>query len=99
MYNISPPNIDVDGIRLNLFFDSGCGDMVVKKSALDRLVGVGRAKQVISRQLVNTGVEDQKSVSKDGVYSVCLPLQNGKNAVLSGLCMPKITSQFMTWVL
>ena len=23
--------IDVDGIRLNLFFDSGCGDMVVKK--------------------------------------------------------------------
>ena len=38
--------IDVDGIRLNLFFDSGCVDMVVKKSALDRLVGVGQAKQV-----------------------------------------------------
>ena len=59
--------IDVDGIRLNLFFNSGCGDMVVKKSALDRLVGVGWAKQVISVPLVIPGVGDHKSVSKDGV--------------------------------
>ena len=63
--------IHVDGIRLNLFFDSGCGDMVVKKSTLDRLVGVGRAKQVISGQLVITG-GGKKSVSKDGMYSVCM---------------------------
>ena len=66
--------------------------MVVKKCALDRL-GIGRTKQMISGPLVITGVGDQKSVSKDGVYSVCLPLQNGKNAVLSGLCMPKITTE------
>ena len=54
------------------------------KSALGRLVGVGRAKQVISGPLVIIGIGDQKSVSKDGVYSVCLSLQNGRNAVLSG---------------
>ena len=86
--------IDVDGSRINLFFDSGCGDMVVKKSAVDRLVGADQAKQVISGPLVITGVGDQKSVSKDGVYSICLPLQNGKNAMLCGLCMPKITTEF-----
>ena len=48
---------------------------------------------MISGPLVITGVGDKKSVSKDGVYSVCLPLQNGKNAVLSGLCIPKITTE------
>ena len=27
--------IDVEGIKLNLFFDSGCGDMVAKRSVIE----------------------------------------------------------------
>ena len=39
---------EVDGIQLNLFSDSGCGDVVIKKSAIDKLIVVGRAKQIVS---------------------------------------------------
>ena len=86
--------IDVDGIKLNLFFDRGCGDIVIKKSAIDKLVGIGRAKQIVSGPLEITGIGDQTSVSDDGFSSVCLPLHNGSNAVLGGRCMSKITAQF-----
>ena len=86
--------INVDEIELNLFFDSGCGDIIVKKSALDKLIGVGRGKQVIHGPIVITGVGEQKTVCEDGIYSVCLRLHNGRNAVLTGLCLSKITSEF-----
>ena len=36
--------IEIEGHKFDLFFDSGYGDMVIKKSALDFLVGMGRAK-------------------------------------------------------
>ena len=53
---------------------------------ITKLLGIGQAKQVISVPLTITGVWDQKSVCNDGViYSVCLPLYSGTNAVLSGL--------------
>ena len=91
--------INVDGLELNLFFDSGCGDMIVKKSALEKLVGTGRAKPLVPGPIVITGVGEQKSVCEDGIFSICLPLHNGKNAVLSGLCLPKITSEFPVYEL
>ncbi len=28
------------------------------------------------------------------MYSICLPLHNGSNAILTGLCLPKLTSTF-----
>ena len=86
--------IEVDGVRLNLFFDSGCGDMVIRKSAIERLSAVGRAKQIVSGPLTITGVGDQKSICKDGVYSIRLTLDDGSDALLSGLCLPKITAKF-----
>ena len=82
---------------MNLFFDSGCGDIVIKKSAIDKLVGVGRAKQIVTGPLEIMGVGDQTSVSDDGIYSVCIPLHCGSSAVLGGLCMPNITTQFPTY--
>ena len=86
--------IDVEGIKLNMFFDSGCGDLVIKKSAVEKLRSIGRAKQEVPGPIVLNGVGGHKSVSNDGIYSVCLPLYDGRNAILSGLCLPKITAEF-----
>ena len=44
-------SIDVEGIKLNLFFDSGCGDMVTKRSATEKLKRIGCAKQILSGPL------------------------------------------------
>ena len=73
--------------------------MVIKISAVDKVAGVGRAIQILSGPLEITGVGDKKSVWDDGVYSVSLPLYNGQNAILSGLCMPKITADFPFYAL
>ena len=91
--------IEVEGVKLNLFFDSGCGGSVIKKSAIEKLMSIGRAKQIVSGPLTMTGVAGQQSVCHDGVYSVCLPLYNGNEAVLSGLCMPSITGEFPLYYL
>ena len=40
------------------------------------------------------GVGDQTSTCFDGVYSISLPLSNGGNAILTGLCLPRVTSHF-----
>ena len=66
----------------------------MKKSAVEKLISIGRAIPVVPGPLIMTGVGDQQSVCHDRVYSVCLPLHNGNKAVLSGLCMPKITAEF-----
>ena len=55
---------------------------------------MGRAKQVLSGPIELTGVGGKKSICDDGMYSVRLPLHNGRDAVLCGLCMPKITTEF-----
>ena len=86
--------IVVGGISLKLFFDNGCGDMVVKRAAVEKLGQVGRAKQIREGPIDLSGVGDQKSICHDGVYSICLPLCNGGNAILTGLCLPKLTATF-----
>ena len=52
--------IEVDGDTFNLFFDTGCGDMIVRKCAVDKLVKMGRAKQIVKGPLEITSVGDQK---------------------------------------
>ena len=86
--------IEINGHTFNIFYDSGCGDLVVKKSAIDILLSMGRAKHEIPGPITLTGVGDQKVVCKDGVYSLKLPLCNGQEAVVSGLCVNKITAEF-----
>ena len=36
--------IDVEGKDFNVFYDTGCGDVAVKKSGIDCLFSLGRAK-------------------------------------------------------
>ena len=37
-----------EGKKLNLFFDSGCSDMVCKKEAVDWLEKKGKAKNILN---------------------------------------------------
>ena len=91
--------IKVGDKKLNLFFDSGCGDMVVWKSAVDLLEKLGRAKNIVKGPLILSGVGDQKSVCDHGRYQITLRLHDGKNINLSGICLDKITSTFPTYQL
>ena len=76
---------------MNIFFDNGCGDLVVRKKAVDLLLGLGRAKCEISEAMEVTGVGDQKAEAL-GLYSICLPflslrsiLTTSLNFILSGV--------------
>ncbi len=84
----------VDGVRLNIFFDSGCYDMIIKKSAVDKLLALERAEKISSDECEIVGVGGVKSLCKEGFFSIALPMYNGDNAILTGLCIEQITCEF-----
>ena len=84
--------LQIDGQSYTIFFDSGCSDMVVKHEAIVRLGD--RAKQEITGPISLGGVGNLKAQSIHGIYQVRLPLANGKDAVLAGVCLDKITNTF-----
>ena len=86
-------------IPLNLFFDNGASDCIIRKSAVEKLLQIGRAEKVSSDPFELSGVSDHVTVCKDGFWRIILPLHNGENAIFSGLCLPKITSEFPTYTL
>ena len=86
--------INVGGELFNIFYDSGCSDLVCKKSAIDKLVSQGRASCVTPGPITLTGVGDNKTVCQEGVYKITLPLLKGKEATMSGLCLDKVTGSF-----
>ena len=91
--------IKVGDVPLNLFFDSGCGDMVIRKDAVDILQQQGRATLLSPGPITFTGVGDKRSVSEHGTYTVRLPLLNGNDATISGLCLDKVTADFPKYYL
>ena len=99
IFHLQSMNIEGDTLSFNLFFDNGCGDLVVSSSAVKRLAAIGRAIQIIAGPLTIKGIGGQTCISHDGVYAICLPLFNGQNAVLSGLVLPTITGKFPTYQL
>ena len=63
--------INIQGVQFNLFYDSGCGDLVCKKSAIDKLVTLG----ILPGSITLSGVGDKKTVCQEGVYKIImLPL-------------------------
>ena len=86
--------INVDNHLVNIFYDSGCADMVIKKSAVDILLKLGRANLVDPGPIHLSGVGGQKSICEHGEYSVRLPLKSGEEANISGLCLDQVTSEF-----
>ena len=87
--------IQVDNEQFTVFFDSGCSDMVIRHDAVLRLGH--RAKQEIKGPIPLGGVGNMKMESKYGIYQVRLPLTNGKNAVLAGICLDAITTTFPSY--
>ena len=92
-------NGNVVTISLNLFFDNGASDCIIRKSAIEKLNAIGRADQVSSEPLELEGVAGNVTVCDDGIWRIILPLYNGENAIFSGLCLPKITADFPTYTL
>ena len=82
----------------HIFFDSGCGDLIAKKTALDKLSGIGKAKYLVAGPLVITGVGEKKSVCEDGIFSICLSLHNVNNVILSGLCLYRVPYLYTEYI-
>ena len=83
-----------NGFRLNYFYDGGCGEAIISKECADLLMRVGRARLKIPGPLELWGVNKQMSVSTHGVYTITLPLKNGKEAEINALCLDEITTEF-----
>ena len=83
--------------EFTLFFDTGCSDLVARYSAIQRIGD--NAYQEIEGPVMLGGVGESKLESPYGIYQIKLPLHNGKMAVLSGICLEKITSKFPNYPL
>lgn len=92
-------SIDVNGLQLNFMYDTGCGDMVISMSAIEKLMVQNRAKLDVPGPIIISGVGDNKTISKHGIYSVCLPLKNGNEVIFSGICLDDVTSEFPEYCL
>ena len=88
----APQTICIGDLLINLFFDSGCGDLVIRKECCDKLKSLGRA-------IVLHGVGNQKSICEHGVYSVKLPLNDIETAWLCGICVDEIAMPFPVYPL
>ena len=91
--------IEIKGHAFNLFFDDGCGEMVLKREAAETLKSLGLAKMVDSRPKILAGAGGVKTLVDHGEWEVSLPLitptKEGKaNAELRGLCLDKVTTEF-----
>ena len=88
--------INIDNHHYTIFFDLGCSDMVISEKAVKRLGN--RAKLEFKGDIAVGGVGQLQTISS-GVYSIHIPLHNGHDAQLSGVCLPQITSVFPTYQL
>ena len=89
--------IYIDGEFYTIFYDNGCSDFVCKYEAVQRLGK--RAIKEPGGPLSLGGVGDTVTLSEHGLYTVRLPMINGKNSVLTGVCLNKITSTFPEFIL
>jgi len=85
-------NILIDKKVYNIFYDSGCSDFISRLGAVKQLNK--RAVQVYAGPILTNGVGDVTSHSNNGIYTVNLPLANGKDAAMTGVCLDKLTHEF-----
>ena len=91
--------IAVENHKLNIFFDSGCGDLVSKKEVISKLEEVGKAALVIPGPIALGGIGNLKTESSHGIYKVELAMADGNSAIMSGVCLDRVTSKFPTYPL
>ena len=75
------------GLDLHIFFDSGCGDLVIRKDCVGKLMRIGRAAKEYDGRITLNGVGNQKSICHFGIYSIRIPLKDGAEAKMSGVCV------------
>ena len=60
-------------VQDELFYGNGCGDLVCKKSAIDKMIGLGKASQELPGSITLSGVGDRRLfASMVLIKSVCL---------------------------
>ena len=79
-------------LQYNIFYNTGCRDMVSRYSAIKRLGK--RTKQEYKGPVQLRGVREVKTESKFCIYKIELPPCSVSDAVLSGVCLEKITESF-----
>ena len=96
--------LTIEGHLFNILYDDGCGDLVIKESAMEILRKVGRARQLLKGPLLLYGVSGMEAKSNAGVWEIDLPLRkptvDGEvDACMSGLCLETVTKEFPKTVL
>ena len=86
--------IRVGNTKINLFFDTGCSELVSKRGAISSLEKLNRASRERDGPIVLRDVGNQKTMCQYGMYKVKLPLYNGTEAVMSGPCIDHVTDEF-----
>ena len=84
----------VEGEELNMFFDSGCGDLVCSKTGISKLEQKSRANLIVPGPIQLGGVGDITTISQHGVYKVNLSLWNGESICMRGVCLDQVTCKF-----
>lgn len=84
--------IEVDNKAYTIFYDSGCGDFVTTQQAIKKLGK--RAIQEYNGPVQLGGVGGIKAETPHGIYSVRLPVIGKHDAIMTGVCLNKITQEF-----
>ena len=85
-------SILIDDHSYTIFYDSGCSDFISRHQAVQQLGS--RTTQRFDGKIKMGGIGGVTSESAHGIYSVSIPLRNGGDAVITGVCMDKITQTF-----
>ena len=83
--------IKINNNRYSIFFERECGDFVSRYNAIRSLTS--NATQEHAGPITIGGVGGVISVSQHGIYKDNLPLYNGIQATMSGVCLDNITSK------
>ena len=86
--------IEIEGRIFQLFYDNGCGELTMTMAAILLLMEIGRARLMYPGPVDLIGVCEQTSTSPHGIYQISLPMFNGRNAVMTGLCVDQVTAEF-----
>ena len=84
--------IKVGQQQYSIFYDSGCSEIVSRYDAARRIGN--KATQEVAGPISISEVGNSQIKMKHGVYKIQLPLFNGNEAALSGVCLDEITMKF-----
>ena len=84
--------IEVNKNYYTIFYDSGCGDFVTTYDTVKKLGR--RANKEFDGPIKLGGVGGIITETPHGIYSVKIPLVDKNDAIMTGICLDKITEEF-----